>query len=307
MAHSRNFPESVFIFGCGYVGGALARSLLAEGVRVGALTRNTGKAMELRALQRRGSTCGDRRSLAEVVEGELDSSAWHNQIKDSYAAVVNCVSSAGGGLAGYRKSYLEGQRSILKWAKTQAIQSYVHTGSTSVYPQDGGATVDESADTAEAPPTGRVLLESEALLAAAGLPNWYVLRLAGIYGPGRHYLLDQLRDGAGEIPGRGDYALNMIHRDDIVAAIRSALAGRAPSGIYNVADDAPATKAEVLAWLADQLGLPAPSFNPDEVSERLKRRGGRMPHRLVSNAKARAELDWRPRYPNYRKGYAALL
>jgi nucleoside-diphosphate-sugar epimerase len=273
---------------------------MAQGLRVGALTRNPEKAARLRAL-----------GLAEVIEAELDSEAWHAEIRGRYEAVVNCVSSAGGGLEGYRKSYVNGQRSILSWAQSQAIRTYIYTSSSSVYPQDGGVTVDESADTTAAPSTGQLILESEAHLAAAAdwLKHWFVLRLTGIYGPGRHYLLDQLREGAGEIPGSGDYALNMIHRDDIVAAIATALgAGSAvESGIYNITDNSPATKAEVLAWLAERLGRPAPVFQPEQVSERLKRRGGRMPHRLVSNAKARAQLAWQPRYPSYREGYAALL
>ncbi|NBB80606.1 MAG: NAD-dependent epimerase/dehydratase family protein [Verrucomicrobia bacterium] len=297
MSTTQELPSSVFIFGCGYVGTALARHLLAAGVRVGALTRNAEKVARLREL-----------GLDPVIEGDLNSEDWHAALTGRYDAVVNCVSSAGGGLAGYRKSYLEGQRSILKWAQSQDIKSYVYTSSTSVYPQDGGVMVDESSDTAEAPPTGQVVRESEALLEeAAHLGRWYVLRLAGIYGPGRHYLLDQLRGGAEEIPGSGDYALNMIHRDDIVSAICSALAGRAESGIYNIADDAPTTKAEVLADLAKKLGLPKPVFNPAIVSERLKRRGGRMPNRRISNAKAKAALDWAPKYPSYREGYAALV
>lgn len=298
MPHFQKLPNSVMIFGCGYVGKALAQYLIKQGVRVGALTRNAEKAAELRAL-----------GLNEVVEAELDSKEWHAQLSGQYVAVVNCVSSAGGGLAGYRKSYLEGQRSILEWARGQQLRRYVYTSSTSVYPQDDGATVDEAADTSAAPPTGQVLLESEALLAEAAeqVGRWYVLRLAGIYGPERHYLLNQLRAGAGEIPGSGDYALNMIHLEDIVSAISCALSREAASGIYNVADDAPTTKAEVLAYLAERLNLSAPIFNPENVSERLKRRGGRMPHRYVSNKKAREALNWTPNFPSFREGYAALL
>jgi nucleoside-diphosphate-sugar epimerase len=310
MANSSRLPESVIIFGCGYVGAALARYLLAQGVRVGALTRNPEKAARLRELGRSGTISGDRRCSMEVIESDLDSRDWHTQIEGSYEAVINCVSSAGGGLAGYRKSYVEGQRSILEWAKSQPIRSYVYTSSTSVYAQDGGVIVDEMTDTSEAPPTGQVLLESEAMLAAADfLPKWYVLRLAGIYGPARHYLLDQLREDTGEIPGRGDYAMNMIHLEDIVAAICAALSAptEVPSGIYNIADDAPSTKAEVLTYLAKALELPIPVFNPEKVSERLKRRGGRMPHRLVSNAKTKAILGWQPKYPSFREGYAQWL
>ncbi len=287
------------IFGCGYVGTALAAHCLASGVRVGALTRNPETAAHLRAM-----------GVEEVIEGDLADPDWHARVQGHYEAVVNCVSSAGGGVAGYRKSYLEGQRAILEWCAGRGIRSYVYTSSTSVYPQDGGVIVDESADTREAPETGQILLQSEQLVAeaAARLGRWYVLRLAGIYGPGRHHLLDQLRDGPGVIPGRGDYTLNLIHLDDIVAAICAALANsRAPSGIYNIADDSPETKASLMNWLADALGLPAPRFDPDQVSARLQRRGGRMPDRKILNAKAKRELGWAPKYPSFREGYRAML
>ena len=295
---STALPDSVMIFGCGYVGTALAEALIRQGVRVGALTRNSERAAELRGL-----------GVSEVVEADLDGMDWIRKLSGSYDAVVNCVSSAGGGVDGYRKSYVEGQKRILEWAETQELHSYVYTSSTSVYPQDGGVGVDESADTSSAGPTGQVLLESEQLIEANSdrFGSWAVLRLAGIYGPGRHFLLNQLKDGNGVIPGRGDYHMNMIHRDDIIAAIAAALSGTSPSGIYNICDDQPSTKEAVLSYLAQQLDLPVPRFDPENISPRLKRRGGRMPDRLISNEKAKTLLKWQPTNPSYREGYNALL
>jgi nucleoside-diphosphate-sugar epimerase len=286
------------IFGCGYVGTALAERLIKLGVRVGALTRNAGRAAGLRAI-----------GVTEVIEADLDSGEWADRLSASYESVLNCVSSAGGGIEGYRKSYVEGQQRILEWAEAQTIRSYVYTSSSSVYAQDGGVWVDEAVDTTGAPATGQVLLESEQLIEshAHRYASWYVLRLAGIYGPERHFLLNQLKEGNGTIPGRGDYHMNMIHRDDITSAILSALSGLPPSGIYNICDDQPATKEVVLRYLAEQLDLPVPEFDPDDISPRLKRRGGRMPDRRISNHKAKAQLDWEPVYPSYQQGYAALL
>ncbi len=293
-------PKSVMIFGCGYVGTALAEQLLAVGVRVGALTRNTEKAAQLRLM-----------GVSEVVIADLDASTWHSQLQGTYAAVVNCVSSAGGGLDGYRRSYLNGQRSILQWAQGRGIKVYLYTSSTSVYPQDNAERVDETADTSGAPPTGQVLCESERLLAGAAdfFDAWYVLRLAGIYGPERHYLLDLLRSGESVIPGVGDYLLNLIHRADIVRAISAALANRQPetSGIYNIADNQPPTKAELVAWLAEQLEVPSPIFDPEQVSPRLLRRGGRMPSRRILNSKFCETFEWQPEYVDYRAGYAELM
>ena len=293
-------PESVMIFGCGYVGTALARALISRGVRVGALTRNAAKADALRAL-----------GVDEVVEAELDSTAWHAALKGNYRAVVNCVSSAGGGVAGYRKSYLDGQRSILDWARGRDLERYLYTSSTSVYPQDGGASVDETCGTDEAPETGQVLLASERMLAEAGerFGRWYVFRLAGIYGPGRHYLLDLLRSGVTDIPGSGEHHLNLIHRDDIVSAMLSALSleQQAASGVYNLADDVASTKASVVHWIARRIGVAPPHFDPDATTSRLQRRGGRMPDRIILNRKAKEALGWCPRYPDFRGAYDAIL
>ena len=299
MTDAKALPQAVMIFGCGYIGTALAEHLLRAGVRVGALTRNPEKAARLRTI-----------GVSEVVEGELDDSAWHQQLHCDYAAVVNCVSSAGGGLAGYQKSYVDGQQAILDWAHGRGIRTYIYTSSTSVYPQDGGVAVDESADTSGAPETGQVLLKSEQLIAAAAaqFERWYVFRLAGIYGPERHYLLNQVQESQGVIPGRGDYTLNLIHRDDIVGALTGALAqSAAESGVYNLADDGAAHKAQVVAWLADQIGEPAPRFNPEASSPRLQRRGGRMPDRRIVNAQIKAAFGWSPRYPDFRAGYRALF
>ena len=307
MTKYRKLRESVIIFGCGYLGTALAKYLLNQGVRVGALTRNAEKAADLRKIGAELRTSYDQVAI-EVIEGDLDSDDWHEGVEGRYESVVNCVSSAGGGLAGYQKSYVDGQRSILEWAKSQSIRSYVYTSSTSVYPQDDGLLIDESADTSGAPATGQLLVESEVMLAKSDiLPKWYVLRLAGIYGEGRHFLLNQIREGKGEIPGSGDYAMNMIHLEDIISAIYAALCVEAPSGVYNIADNAPTIKADVVAYLAEAMGLPKPVFNPEKVSERLKRRGGRMPHRYISNKKARQALEWSPNFHSFREGYADLL
>jgi nucleoside-diphosphate-sugar epimerase len=295
---SGKLPESIMIFGCGYLGTAVARYFLGAGARVGALTRNAQIADKLGAL-----------GVSEVIKAELDAPGWIDDIKGEYQVVLNCVSSAGGGVAGYRKSYVEGMRQILNWVREVPVERFLYTSSTSVYPQDGGVWVDESADLAGASQTGSLLAESERLIEAdaALFDAWYVFRLSGIYGPGRHYLLKQLREGDGVIPGRGDYFMNMIHLDDIVQAIVCAAAGTAASGIYNLSDGAPEKKEIVLAYLAKQLDFPVPRFAPDQISPRLKRRGGRMPDRRIANRKAREVLGWSPSYPSFKEGYASIL
>lgn len=297
-------PQLV-IFGCGYLGFSVAREALTRGIQVTAVTRNAAKALLLRE------------AGIATVEADLSGSAWHERVPAAPAWAVNCVSSGGGGLEGYRQSYVAGMASIVEWARRHGpVGTMVYTSSTSVYPQDGGVVVTESAPTDAAGERGQILLEAERLLQlangsrtagspadSAGWERWFILRLAGIYGPQRQHVVDQVRTG--EVSGLGSAHLNLIHRDDAAAAIRACLEAPATIGdeIFNVADDAAATKAEIVAWLAGQFGVPLPAFTGQPVGQRRSV----TPDRIISNARLKERLGWRPHYATYRDGYGSLL
>jgi nucleoside-diphosphate-sugar epimerase len=291
--------KRLVIFGCGYVGTAVARAALAAGAQVEALTRNPEKAAALRAL-----------GLAKVVVAELSSAEWHGQIAGGPDYVVNCV-SAGGGPDGYRQSYVAGLQSILAWAAAGAapVGTLVYTSSTSVYPQGEGRVVDELAPADGGTPNGRTIRESEILLQnapAAAVRRHIILRLAGIYGPDRHHLLDQLRTGADTLGGSGTHHLNLAHREDIVSAILACLQAPPAVGneIFNVADKAPARREEVVRWLAARLGRPMPVFDGGTTA----RRGGQpMPDRVINSAKIRRVLGWQPQFSDFRAGFDHIL
>ncbi|MBS0630847.1 MAG: NAD-dependent epimerase/dehydratase family protein [Verrucomicrobia bacterium] len=284
--------KQLVIFGCGYVGVEVARQAMARGLRVTALTRNPLKAAELEKL-----------GVTSVV-ADLADTDWHTQVPGTPDFALNCVSSGGGGIEGYRRSYVEGMRSIRQWSERHGRPgTLVYTSSTSVYPQGDGVHVDELAATgADAGERPAALLDAERLAQEIGQRS-FILRLAGIYGPGRHYLLEQV--SSGEVAGRGDHRLNLAYRDDIAAAIWAVLAASPAiaGGIYNVADDGAATKGEVVAWLAQRMGLPEPHFTGQPA-------GGRRtvtPDRVIVNERLKRELGWRPGYPTFREGYAEIL
>jgi nucleoside-diphosphate-sugar epimerase len=289
--------KRLVIFGCGYVGSALARAAVAAGARVEALTRNPDKAAALRT-----------QGLANVVVADLSAGDWHTQIASGADYAVNCVSSGGPDTS--RQSYVGGMQSILSWAAGGApVGTMVYTSSTSVYPQGGGAQVDETAEAPGATPNGVIIRESERMLEsapAAAIRRYFILRLAGIYGPGRHHLLDQLRTGATSLNGSGAHRLNLAHRDDIVAAILACLTAPASVGreIFHVVDSAPALREEVVRWLAGKLGRPMPAFDGGATA---RRGGAPMPDRVILNEKIQRMLGWRPQYPDYRAGYGNLL
>ncbi len=293
------------IFGAGYVGGALARRALADGWSVVALTRNVETAAELRALG------------CAVVVGELSGSAWWDapELAGGAERVAVTVAAGGGGVAGYQRSYVDGLRSVVGWGERVRASAgvasgdaghLIYTSSTSVYPQGGGARVTEADAVGGEAETTRALIEAERIAGEWPGAGATVLRLAGIYGPGRVHLVEQVRSG--EVSGQADAHLNLVYREDIVDAMEAAWERRAGSKergaeIYNVADEGAATKGEVVAWLAERLGVAAPRFTGLPA-------GGRRavtPDRVIDASKARAELGWRPAHATFREGYARVL
>lgn len=286
------------IFGCGYLGERVAREGLARGLEVTALTRNRDQAERLKAER-----------IPHVVVAELDGDEWHARVAPGQDFVVNCVSSGGGGLAGYERSYYRGMQSVLRWAAAAGPGRIVFTSSTSVYAQGEGEWVMEEHPAEGATDGAAVLRRTERLLEAfgpAGADAW-ILRLGGIYGPGRHRLLDRVLAGMQEEEG-DDVLLNPIHLEDAAAAVWCAL--EAPAGLkarlFNIVDDSPTPKKEILAWLQEEArsrGLlprsPAPRSGAARPSSGKSRR--------ISNRRAKELLGWRPRFSDFRAGYAGLL
>lgn len=263
----------VLILGAGYVGQPLAAELGSRGHQVSAVGRHSGV---------------DITNVADLKKLGRD---WH--------WIINTVSSSKGGLDDYIRVFLDGTRNIIEWLHGASIAGYLYTSSTSVYGQTDGSVVDETSPTEPKSETSKVLVDAEELL--RGFPA-IILRLAGIYGPERGYLFQQYLRGKAAITGNGSRHLNMIHRDDVVRAIITALERGKPGEIYNVADDEPVTELEFFQWLSKTLDRPMPPFAPEPAS---RKRG--ITNKRVSNRKLRQELRCELAYPNYRTGYSALI
>ena len=301
---SRRFPVSIMgrriILGCGYVGSEVARDWLEQGHEVWAVSRNQATLEKL---------LGPR---FHPVVARVESADWHHEVPGDAEVLLNCVAAAGGGLEGYQRSYLGGNRSLLNWTSGGGAGRMIYTSSTGVYPfADGREVTEDMAGGGELSPTGQVVHASEQLLRRDPFvgPRATILRLAGIYGPHRHYLLDLLRDGAEVLPGRGDVYLNMIHLEDIVGAIHTVSEHPAAAGeIFNLCDNEPSPKEEMVRWLSERLGREPPRFDPESARGRRMRVNarGESPNRRILNHKIRETLGWEPRYPSFREGYGEL-
>lgn len=201
--------------------------------------------------------------------------------------------------AAYRAAYVDGLRNLLDALDRSGARPRrtVLVSSTAVYGADDGSWVNETTPAEPRTATGAVLLDAEALLRGR-VPGGVVFRAGGIYGPGRTYLIDALREGRATIPERPTHT-NRIHRDDAAAAIIYLLTEVAePAPVYLGVDHEPADRGEVLRFLAAELGLPPPPVGPAR-----RARGGdkRCANTLLLGT------GFRFAYPTYREGYRAVL
>ncbi|HEY5911863.1 MAG TPA: SDR family oxidoreductase [Verrucomicrobiae bacterium] len=284
----------VLVVGCGYVGIALGAELVRQGHEVFGLRRSRNAEQETRA------------AGIVPVFGNITERATLDTLPTTFDWVVDCVSATGGGAEDYRRVYVEGAQNLVDWLRGSHLKKLVYTSSTGLYGQDDGSRVDETSVTAPGTATGRVLVQAEQwFLDAArhGFPA-VVLRVAGIYGPGRGYWLKQFLAGEARIEGKGARVLNMIHRDDVVGAVIAALQRGRPGEVYNVVDDEPVSQLDMFEWLAAKLGRSLPPSRSED-SKANRKRG--VTSKIVSNRRLRTELAYQLKYLTFREGFAAEI
>jgi nucleoside-diphosphate-sugar epimerase len=248
-------------------------------------------------------------------------------IPSDATAVVVAVAADSPTEAAYRAAYVDGLSNVMDavLASDASIRRLLFVSSTAVYGDARGEWIDEGTTPEPGGFSGRIIREAEELLASrlagSGITP-VVLRLGGIYGPGRTRLIDQVRSGAATIPADSRFT-NRIHRDDAAAAIVhlcSMDAVLAP--VYLGVDNEPAELGEVLSFLADELGLPRPASAaaPVDASVGVSVDGGgagartepprgepsRGGNKRCSNALLRS-TGFEFQYPSFREGYRAIL
>lgn len=199
----------------------------------------------------------------------------------------------------YRRTYVQAAGRVLDALERDhaAPRRFLLVSSTAVYGDAAGGWVDEGTEISPNTATAKILAETEALVrqrTAAPI----VLRLSGIYGPGRNHLISQVKSGAARSAERTVWT-NRIHRDDAAAAIvHLCTMAQDPDQLYLGVDHEPADLAEVQRFIARSLNVPMPAPGKAAVN-----RGG---DRRLSNARLLA-TGFRFTFPGYRDGYASVL
>ena len=280
----------LFVFGYGYTARALARRLGPQGWAVTASLRDPTDAARLEADGVSAVPLTERDRLADALAA-------------TDALLVTAAPDAGG---------CPGLRALVPGlARARAFPDWTgYLSTTGVYGDRRGGWVTEQSRLAAQSTEGarRVGAERDWLEVGRGMGlTVTIFRLPGIYGPGRS-ALDRLRAGEARriaAPGR---VFSRIHVDDRAAGLDASIARPRAGGIYNLCDDEPAANSEVIAYAAGLLGMAVPPEVPlDEAGLSPVARRFYAESKRVSNARAKAELGWRPAYPTYREGLAAIL
>jgi nucleoside-diphosphate-sugar epimerase len=279
-------PLTVLLAGCGDLGTEAGLRFLAAGHRVIGVRRSGDLLPE----------SFERQSVDLRVEGP--------EVPPDADVVVIAVAAGERSVEAYRATYLEGVRHVLDAIDgSGASPRVLFVSSTAVYDSKDGEWIDESTPAHGGSPTGEVLLETERVVRERS-PGAIILRLGGIYGPGRERLIDQVRAGHAGIPKRSLFT-NRIHRDDAAAAIVHLTTGGRNGRLVDPpllclgVDDEPAQLGDVVRFLAGELGVHVPAEATPAT------RAGGSDKRCRNDVLHSTRFEFA--YPTYREGYRAIL
>lgn len=285
------------ILGCGYLGERVARRWREDREDVVVVTRSAEKAQAF-------EQDGYQSLVADITRPETLSSL---PAAETVLFAVGFDRSAGGSI---EDVYAGGLKNVIA-ALPSRVGRFIYISTTGVYGKGTGEWVDEDTPTDPQRDGGRASLAAEGALAASLFADrGVVLRLAGIYGPGRVPFLEKLRAGE-PIPAVSEGYLNLIHVEDAAATVIAAEARREPRppkrspSVYCVSDGFPVERGEYYREVARLIGAAPPTFvKPDLNSPRAARAEA---NRRVKNTRMLAELGVELQYPDYRSGLAAIL
>lgn len=283
-------PVSLLVFGGGWLGRAAALEAVRRGGTAVATSRDPDTRAALEAEGVGAVDPADEAALAEAVAG-------------ASALLVTAPPDAHGcpGL----KALIPAITASGAWPDWIGYVS-----STAVYGDRAGgwAFEDDELNAATLEGARRVRAERDWLDAGRGMGlTVQLFRMPALYGPGRSPL-DRLRDGTARIVRKPGQIFNRVHVNDAVTGLFASMARPHPGAAYTLCDDEPSPADVVIEGAAKRLGLPLPpevDLDDPSVSDAMRR--FYLDSKRLSNARAKAELGWRPQYPSWREGLEALI
>lgn len=272
-----NRPLSALIIGCGYVGSRLKVFLEGKGWEV----------------------CGARRTLQSGNHNIVIDVASEFTLSGQYDVIFYMVSAGAYTPKAYETAYVLGVSNTLRAiGKSGQRPRIIYVSSTSVFSETDGGWVTEESPTELPSFSTEALLQGERKIASSRL-EYSILRLSGIYGPGRSHLIDQIKSRRAFLK-KEPYISNRIHIEDCVGILHHIAILPHPEQFYIGTDSEPTPYNEVLTWLANTLHL-------DEIAtEGEASNSAHMSNKRCRNA-ALIRSGYVFRYPNFREGLLSCL
>lgn len=290
--------KRALILGCGYVGEALARTLIGRGVEVAATTRSHARITQLQRL-----------GVQPMVADVMAPATLQPLVDWNPHAVFDLVRPQRTGKDRYTAW---GTRNVAQAFADAPLEALVYLSSTSVYGRRHGEHTDESTAVEPASPLGCARTEAEGIYLEMfdriGFPV-RICRVPGIYGPGRT-LRARLETGAYRRLDDNDLWVSRIHVEDCAEGLAAAWTRGGAGRIYLLCDDEPVTGREYAELTASLLALPLPpTVEREDIRQELTSSAfeRRIADRRCSNRRMREELGVIPRYPSVRVGLEAAL
>lgn len=282
----------LFCFGLGYSAERVAQILKARGWTISGTSRTRDGAARIKALGYN----------AYVFDG----SDAGNDVGDALSRATHVLLSIPPDAEGDVALRMFGR----DMAASPALKWIGYFSTVGVYGDAGGGWVDEETEAVPGSPRGKRRLAAENAWMALGAESGKrvsVLRLPGIYGPGRS-VIDDVRDGSARRIVKPGQVFNRIHVDDIAAAVVGAIDKAPDIRVYNVTDDEPAPPQDVVAYAAELLGVAAPP-DLDFATANLTAmaRSFYSESKRVANARMKKELGISLQFPTYREGLLDAL
>jgi nucleoside-diphosphate-sugar epimerase len=272
---------NILIIGCGYVGTALGRLLLAADHNVWGLRRNPN---ELPA------------GFQQIACDLTDLASLKLGFQPDYIFFMPAAGKYE--LAAYEAVYASGAQHLITClhANNARPKRLFYISSTSVYGQNDGAWVNEASPTQTSDPYAAQLLFGEKVMLASQFATT-VVRFAGIYGPGRKHFLNQVISGK-ILRSLEPIYTNRIHREDCAGILQFLMNMTEPEALYLGVDSEPVLKNSLIEWIAAQYQLQLPEMATKTTPQERHMRGNKR----CSNQKILA-AGYTFHYPSFREGY----
>ncbi|MDT4920727.1 MAG: hypothetical protein QOI15_1629 [Pseudonocardiales bacterium] len=305
----------VFVAGAaGALGAPLVRALVAAGHDVTGTSRTGARAASVDKAGGRGVVCDalDRDAVFAAVRAAEPEVVIH-QLTALPARSLDLRK----GSEATNRLRREGTRHLVDAAVAAGARRVLAESIAFLYEPTGPLIANEESPvmTVSSGPFGALIdavKELERIVLGTDGIEGLVLRYGALYGPGTWYAADgditeRVRKRGMPIIGDGGALTSFLHVEDAAAATVQALTAGAP-GVYNIADDAPVPYRELLPEFASLLGAKPPRRLPRWVVRAVAgpvAASSLTEQRGASNAKAKRELGWTPRYPTWRDGFRA--